>query len=132
MICPCVGLASTPFSAIFTHTSHASFPFLGLIIMAFNNPFPRTNSIILESIARIASLNIFPSFSARSANFSSLTTSNAAIATLAASGFPPKVEPCSPGLITSIISSFAKTAETGRTPPERAFPKIKISGFTFS
>lgn len=29
-------------------------------------------------------------------------------------------------------SSFANTADTGKTPPDNALPKIKISGFTFS
>ena len=48
-----------------------------------------------------------------SANFSSFITSNAAIATLAATGFPPNVDPCCPGLITFIIALSAKTAETG-------------------
>ena len=75
-----------------------------------------------------SSLNIFPNLRAFCDKFSSETTSNAAIATTAATGFPPKVEPCCPGLITFIISLFAKTAETGYAPPEIAFPNIKISG----
>jgi len=58
-------------------------------------------------------LKILPNFSARSASFSSLTTSSAATATRAATGFPPKVEPCSPGLIVSMMSSSANTADTG-------------------
>ena len=41
---------------------------------------------------------------------------------------PRKVKPCSPGAIVSMISSSANTAETGLTPPDKAFPKIKISG----
>ena len=51
--------------------------------------------------------------SAFSASFSSLTTSSAVTATRAATGFPPKVEPCWPGLMHIMISSFASTAETG-------------------
>ena len=39
-------------------------------------------------------------------------TSRAAKATLHASGQPPYVEPCSPGLMDSITSSSARTAET--------------------
>ena len=54
------------------------------------------------------------------------------MATVLANGFPPKVEPCSPGRMHNIISSLARTAETGNTPPEIAFPKIRISGFTSS
>ena len=74
------------------------------------------------------SLKITPILSAFSANFSSLITFNAAIATSQATGLPPKVEPCSPGLIVSMTSSDANIAETGNTPPERAFPKINMSG----
>ena len=73
-------------------------------------------------------LKITPILSAFSANFSSLITFNAAIATSQATGLPPKVEPCSPGLIVSMTSSDANIAETGNTPPERAFPKINMSG----
>ena len=36
------------------------------------------------------------------------------------------------GLMQSIISLSAKTAEAGITPPESALPKIKISGLAFS
>ena len=32
----------------------------------------------------------------------------------------------------NITSSSAKTAETGNTPPDKAFPKIKISGLASS
>ena len=49
------------------------------------------------------------------------------MATAQAKAFPPYVLPCSPGLIQSIISSLASTAETGKTPPDKAFPNIKIS-----
>ena len=38
---------------------------------------------------------------------------SAARPTAAATGFPPKVDPCWPGLMVSMISSFASTAETG-------------------
>lgn len=33
-----------------------------------------------------------------------------------------------PGRITSITSLHDNTAETGQAPPDKAFPKIKISG----
>lgn len=39
-------------------------------------------------------------------------TCNAAMATLHPSGLPPYVDPCSPGLMVSITSSSAKTADT--------------------
>ena len=71
---------------------------------------------------------MMPNLSALRANSSSLITFKAAIATLHANGFPPKVDPCSPGLIVSIISFEESIAETGNTPPESALPKINISG----
>ena len=37
----------------------------------------------------------------------------------------PKVDPCSPRLMQSIISLSAKTAEAGMTPPESALPKSR-------
>ena len=88
---------------------------VSLITIAFSNPLPLTSlTVLLVSICFCNSLlNKFPSWNAFSANFSSLTTSRAAIATAAAIGLPPKVEPCWPGLITFIISLFANTAETG-------------------
>ena len=64
--------------------------------------------------------------------FSSTITFKAAMHTDEARGFPPNVDPCSPGLMHNIISSFAKTADEGRTPPDNALPKIKISALTFS
>jgi len=48
---------------------------------------------------------------------------------LQARGFPPNVDPCSPGPIHSITSSSASTAETGSAPPDNAFPRHTISGF---
>lgn len=39
-------------------------------------------------------------------------TSSAAIATRQAKGFPPYVDPCSPGLMVSMISSSHSTADT--------------------
>ena len=105
-----------------------------MITIAFNNPLPRTSFTILESASFSPNsfLKIFPSSRAFLASSSSTTTSSAAFATVHANGFPPKVEPCSPGLIHIIISSSAKTADIGRTPPDNAFPSIRISGLASS
>ncbi len=54
----------------------------------------------------------------------------AAIAILAASGFPPNVDPCSPGLIWFITSLLPKTADTGMNPPLKDLPKQTKSGLT--
>ncbi len=57
-------------------------------------------------------------------------TSSAATATRHAIGLPPYVEPCCPGLMVSMISSVASTAETGTTPPDNALPSTRMSGLT--
>ena len=41
-----------------------------------------------------------------------ILTFKASMATLQAIGFPPNVEPCSPGLIVSMTSLSAKMADT--------------------
>ena len=38
----------------------------------------------------------------------------------AARGLPPYVLPCSPGLMVSMTSSSASTADTGYSPPDSA------------
>ena len=99
-------------------------------MIAFKSPFPRTDCTILLSLMYLFSfsLKMMPNLSALRANSSSLITFKAAIATLHANGFPPKVDQCSPGFIVSIISFEESIAETGNTPPESAWRKINISG----
>ena len=53
-----------------------------------------------------------------SVSFSSRSTSSEAMPILQARGLPPKVEPCSPGLIPRITSSDERTAETGNCARE--------------
>ena len=116
IIFPWVGLASSPLSRSFKQMFQAvSLSSESFITIAFKSPLPRTSlQMLLFSIYLFSSLlKILPSLSEFSASFSSLTTLNAAMATAAATGFPPNVEPWFPGFITPIISSFAKTAETG-------------------
>src|SRR5439155_20538511 len=48
--------------------------------------------------------------------------------TAAASGLPPNVEPCEPGVKTSVTSRRATKADTGSTPPPSALPRITPSG----
>ena len=116
MMFPCVGFANKPFSAKRTQIFQAvSLSSVSLITTAFSNPFPLTKVVMFEVSINLPnySRKIFPNFLAFCDKLSSETTSKAAIATAAATGFPPKVEPCCPGLITFIMLSFAKTAETG-------------------
>ena len=128
MIWVCVGFASRPFSAMARHISHASRPFCGSVMTALSRPFPRTDLKNGDCIADISSRNILPSLSAFSVRCSSRITSRAATATFAAKGKPPNVEPCSPGFMVSMISSSARTAEMGSTPPDSALPIVIMSG----
>ena len=134
MVSCLVGLASNPFFFKFRQTSQAVNPFMGSISTAFSRPFPLTVLTIglFVFISSIFARKIFPIRWALSARFSSTKTWREAIPTAQARGFPPKVDPCSPGFIVSITSSSAKTAETGMIPPLRAFPKIRTSGLTNS
>ena len=116
MIFPCVGLASNPLSRKAMQISQAvSLSSVSLITIAFNNPRPRTKiaTFEVEMYSFSLLLKSFPNARAFLIRFYSFTTLRAAIATAAAIGFPPKVEPCWPGLITFIMELFAKTAETG-------------------
>eukprot|EP00834_Sanchytrium_tribonematis_P001910 NODE_50_length_31184_cov_0.705099.p31 type:complete len:101 gc:universal NODE_50_length_31184_cov_0.705099:27547-27245(-) len=93
----CVGFAKTPYFFISKHICHAFFPFLSLeasISMAFSKPLPRTALINGELRSFSLFLNISPRFSARSHNFSSITTWSASTATRQPRGFPPNVDPC--------------------------------------
>ncbi len=69
-------------------------------------------------------LKYSPNSNERPGKSSSIMTSIAAIETAHASGFPPNVEPCEPGVNTSNTSLSARTTEIGNTPPPNAFPKI--------
>ena len=55
-------------------------------------------------------------------------TCSASRPTVAASGLPPKVEPCEPGVNTSISSRVPTKADTGSTPPPSALPRMSPSG----
>ena len=63
MICVCVGLASSPFSAMARQISQASRPFCGSVMTALSRPFPRTDLKNGDCIADISSRNILPSLS---------------------------------------------------------------------
>ena len=131
MIFPWVGFANKPLSRRAIQRSQAVLlSSVSLMITAFKSPLPLTSVTKSHVSANVVNsdLNNLPNSIALTAKFSSNTTCNAAFATAHASGLPPNVEPCSPGLIVSIISSSANTAETGRTPPLNALPRITISG----
>lgn len=132
MISPWVGLARSPLSRSRRHTLQASQSLVSLMTMAFSNPFPLTAVTTSEGSFISSFLKMAPILSAFSARFSSSKTSRAAMAIRQPSGLPPYVEPCSPGLMVSMISSSHSTADTGYKPPERAFPRRTMSGLTFS
>lgn len=84
----------------------------GLTHTAFIRPFPLT--VVITSFGRLAfssDLSFSPITAAFSITPSSFRTFSVSIATFAASGFPPNVDPWLPGVITFMTSSDARTAE---------------------
>jgi hypothetical protein len=93
-----------------------------------HRPRPRTALSAGLLIVRSRASMWAPSSWLLSTNPSSRITWSASSPTLAASGLPPKVEPCEPGVNTSISLRRATNAETGSTPPPSALPRISPSG----
>mmetsp|Transcript_15549 Transcript_15549/g.34342 ORF Transcript_15549/g.34342 Transcript_15549/m.34342 type:complete len:212 (-) Transcript_15549:740-1375(-) len=128
---PCVGFASSPRLASFKHifpakpSAERSF-----ITTALSRPFPLTSSMMGESKARTSLRNRSPCTCAFCAKSSSTSTFRASVATRQAKGLPPNVLPCCPGLIVSMTSWLASTADTGIVPPDSALPRTRMSGLT--
>jgi hypothetical protein len=138
-----VGFASTPLSFNKRQSCLAVLPrvlFDSSTTTAFNKPRPLTSLTSGEFNARTSERNFSPRTSARSDNCSSRRTSSAVVATAHANEFlkvfrsvkaepnsvekihyPPNVLPCSLGLMQSMTSSSANTADTGYTGDE-VFP----------
>lgn len=91
-------------------------------------PFPLISLIKGDLIFFKPFINNYPILTTLSQIFYLIIIFNTYIQTLQASKFPPYVEPCSPGLMQSIIGSSHKTILMGKIPPERPFPKHTISG----
>jgi hypothetical protein len=77
------------------------------------SPRPRTSRMILERMLLRPSRKRAPCTAAFSTIPSSTSTRSAARATAQASGLPPKVEPCWPGLRVPSTALFERTADTG-------------------
>ena len=73
------------------------------------------------------SLKIFPIFSEFSTSPSSVRAFRAAVPAAHDSGLPPKVEECSPLLMTAKISGLTSVAPIG-TPPAIPFARHMMSG----
>ena len=56
-------------------------------------------------------------------------TSSTALAAATASGLPPKVEPCEPGVMPAAASAVARQAPIGKPPPSALASDI-MSGVT--
>ena len=126
MTVSCVSFARIPSSIKDKHIFFAEI--FCSISTPIHKPLPLTSFIILHSIDRSSFARYEPISLLFSIKLSSNNKSKAFEATLAASGFPPNVEPCEPGLKCDITSSLLKNADTGKRPPPSAFPKIKPSG----
>src|SRR5690606_19777161 len=85
-----------------------------------SSPTPRTPSITLgKRFGRSASRDLSASPISRTwaRKASSSTMSSTALAHAIASGFPPKVLPCVPGMMPDAARSVARQAPTGKPPP---------------
>jgi len=107
-----VSLARIPFSR------RISQYFLALPASLFNStpinkPFDRISFIFDEGISYKKKKKYSPRIAAFSIILSSISTRRADLATAAPSGFPPNVEPCSPGVNKPRIATLDRTAETG-------------------
>ncbi|KAH3677297.1 hypothetical protein OGATHE_000771 [Ogataea polymorpha] len=99
--------------------------------MAHRRPLPLTSLMTpLDSCLSFSSSpwKNWPSSADLSTSFSSFTTSRASMATREARGLPPYVDPWEPGSRVCMISLEDSTADTGKTPPEMAFPRSTMSG----
>lgn len=114
MVVQCVGLHSSPFAASLRQNSQAMSRSCSLNSIAPIKPRDLTSftCLLLRSSSSLYCIRD-PSVAELSIILSSISTSSDFFASAAAIGFPPYVEPCSPGLICSITASSASTAETG-------------------
>src|SRR5882757_2148460 len=97
-----------------------------------NRPSPRTSASTpgwrstTEASFCLSSSDIF---CACSKNPGASMTSSTALAAATASGLPPKVEPCEPGVMPEAASAVARQAPIGKPPPS-AFANGITSGVT--
>ena len=133
-MCLLAGFEITPFSKSFFDKEFAKVSLWNSIAMKSPTPLISLTCLPFLPLELKICLKLLrsklPIFSAFCDNFSSMTTSIAAMAVLEASGLPPNVEPCSPGWIWFMTSLVPKTAETGMNPPLKLLPKQTMSGLT--
>ncbi|ALE79243.1 hypothetical protein WY02_13255 [Pseudonocardia sp. AL041005-10] len=120
-VTPWVSLASTPRRASATHTSRPV-PIRGSTSTPDHSPTPRT--AVSPGSARSRASRCAPSSRARAWYSPVASSAHTADPTAAASGLPPKVEPCSPGRSTPSTSRRPTTALTGTIPPPSALPRV--------
>ncbi|BDZ45445.1 hypothetical protein GCM10025866_13540 [Naasia aerilata] len=95
-----------------------------------HRPAPRTATTPVPISSRSRPCRCAPSAAARAWNSPVPSIRTTSRPTAAASGFPPKVEPCSPGRRTPRTSPRPTTADTGTIPPPSALPSRYRSGTT--
>ena len=92
-----------------------------LHIIPIIKPFPRAPLINLGYCIdnkSISFINLFPKLFTLSKILFSITWLITDLATLVAKKFPPKVDPCVPGVIPAAASFVATTAPIGNPPPK--------------
>ena len=93
------------------------------------SPHPRTSLTLGESMAFRSAIHLAPISLAWATTPSLFMTSRTAHPALHTSGFPPKVVPWVPGVMTAEMPSVVVTAPMG-VPPPRALAMVMISGTT--
>jgi hypothetical protein len=110
-------------------TERAGAP-LGSRSIPIHRPRPRTSVTFAGTLAWSFSMNAGPRRAARSWYSPVRSRRSTSSPTAHASGFPPKVDPCSPGRNTPSTSLRETTAESGTIPPPSALPRMYASGTT--
>ena len=103
---------------------------LGIIFNPISSPLPRTSAITSGKRVRSSSSRSKKSALAARALASVspfAIVSNAAMPTAIASGLPPKVVPCTPGVMPFAASAVARHAPTGKPDPS-ALASAMMSG----
>src|SRR5262249_62345127 len=124
---PWVSLASPPSPASRSHTARPSR--LANVTPA-HSPRPRTDDTADDGRARSVLCSTAPSSAERAWYSPVRSMAMTSRATAQASGLPPKVDPCCPGLSTPSTDREDTIAETGTIPPPSALPSRYASGTT--
>jgi hypothetical protein len=121
-VCSCVSFASTPASSSRSHSSRA-LPWRASRSRPNHSPRERTAVSAAGAAAASAARSRTPWRAALACGSPDASSSSTARPTAQASGLPPKVEPCVPGVKTPSTPSSPAIAESATIPPPSALPR---------